>query len=152
MPPRSTSAGCRGGLLHRRALKESFSVLPCRSASTPHLGGVPILAELADYIRVWFSGRCPPLFLFRTSPAEGFLRALHLRAFCSSSSLFLFLFRSPFRIVFSLEFYHSWNFWIAHCASYSECFLTLPRRSASLRELGECFTAQPWRSPSPLSL
>ena len=157
VPPRSPSACCPGGVLHRRALKESFSVPPWRSASTPHLGGVHHLAELADYIRVWFFGRCPPLFLFRTSPAEGFLRALHLRAFCSSSSLFLFFFRSPCRIVFSLEFYHSWNFWLAHCASSEECFLTLPRRSASLRELGgvlhrpaleESFSAQPLRSAS----
>ena len=95
------------GVLHRRALKESFSVPPWRSASTPHLGGVHHLAELTDYIRVWFFGSCSPLFFsylsstglfgssplrdtfgalhtgafWKLSPACGFLRALHLRAF-----------------------------------------------------------------------
>ena len=90
------------------ALEESFSAQPLRSASTTHLGGVHHLAELADYIRVWFFGSCSPLFgffvplqhgiflakvhcgtilelstlvLFGSSPACGFLRALHLRAF-----------------------------------------------------------------------
>ena len=76
-------------------------------------------------------------------------------------ALHIFLFWRPCRIVFFVEFYHTWNFWIVHCAWSEECFLTLPRRSASLRELGgvlhrtaleESFSAQPLRSASTTHL
>ena len=63
------------------ALEESFSAQPLRSASTTHLGGVHHLAELADYIRVWFFGSCAPRDIFG---------ALHTGAFWKLSDLWLF--------------------------------------------------------------
>ena len=154
VPPRSTSPRCRGGVLHRRALKESFCVPSCRSASTTHLGGVHHLADLVEYIRVWFLGRCSPIFLLRTSPAEGFLRALHLRAFCSTSSFFFF----GFFLGALAGLFFPWN---STTAGIFGLLTARPRRSGSSHcpggvlhraALEEFFSAQPLRSASTTHL
>ena len=80
------------------ALEESFSAQPLRSASTTHLGGVHHLAELADYIRVWFFGSCSPLVFsylssmgfFGSCAPRDIFGALHTGAFWKLSGLWLF--------------------------------------------------------------
>ena len=125
---------------------------PCRSASTTHLGGVHHLADLVEYIRVWFLGRCSPIFLLRTSPPEGFLRALHLRAFCSTSSFFFFFLGALAGLFFP---------WNSTTAGIFGLLTARPRRSGSSHcpggvlhraALEEFFSAQPLRSASATHL